>query len=151
LGTGVPDTLLPHNAIKDVIAILEKPQKLEAYSEQGVNYWDECERLVYEFDEEGVDPCFISVLCSASICIQTLYDDIPYPVEAIDYSITTFNNGDYYDFDEAEWAMDSYGGGTWLRGDSQKRREFWEWWLAVAVPQAFRLEFDVLRDEFWEP
>lgn len=146
----LPDNALPHNAMKEVIAILEEPQKMETFAKHGVNYWDEGERLIYEFEEEGIDPNFIAVLLSASVGIQTLYDDILYPVEAIDYSITTFNNGDYYDFDGAEWAMVSYGGGSWLQGDPLKRREFWEWWLAVAVPQAFRLEFEVLRDDLWE-
>lgn len=143
----LPTNLLPHRAIKEVITALENPLLLEG-NFPSVNYWDECEALEYELSEKGIDTKFTGVGVSAFKCIQTLFDDIPYPVEIVDYTVTTFDN-DFYEFDGAEWAVVSYGGGAWLRGDSRKRREFWEWWLTVAVPQSFRLEFDVLREEFW--
>ena len=63
----------------------------------------------------------------------------PFDEVIIDQS-TTDSDLDPWCSDSALYAAAAYAGPVWdATSDSEKRREFWEWWLGEAVPTAWQI------------
>lgn len=109
--------------------------------------WDHLMELSY-LDEasQGTAAGF-----SAVQALRTCIDDETLTLQGVDERLGD-DQVDAEDLDASMFAAAAYAGGpAWdASSDSERRRQFWEWWLAEAVPQAYRavaskpIEFEVL-------
>ncbi len=84
----------------------------------------------------GKDP--VEVGYAAVEALHTAVADEEFDPSAIDVSLTD-EDVDAYGHDTAFAAAADYAGGaTWMpNSDASKRREFWQWWRAFAIPAAW--------------
>jgi len=134
-----PGDMLPRQALEEATRVIQQPhpQKKSSKVTKTIDkYWDHVEELMNETNRiEG------SVgLASVRALSLSVYDDFA-TEEEVDFKILdsdefTSNNTEFY-------AAAAYANGPVYpiraasNSNPEKRQEFWEWWLRVAVPEAW--------------
>ncbi|SRR5579883_346459 len=87
------------------------------------------------------DPRALNVMMAAvrTLFVATTPEITDWELEDEDFVDATDSDIDPWSYDTAGWAANAYAGPVWKpESDQQKRLEFWTWWLAEAVPAAWR-------------
>lgn len=134
-----PNNHVPHYLlmlIKDIL--LEKVDKTKAQKKVEVaRRW--LERL-------GVKPNKLApgIFFVGEAALEALYvalGDSSFEEQVVDEQVLD-SDLDPWHTDTAGWAVIAWAGDIWEeRSNSNRRHEFWEWWLYEAIPEACRKEF----------
>lgn len=128
----------PHQILLKVeeVMLSWKEGNFDAQSAQreAGQFWNYMDGVALETG--GKDP--VEVGYAAVEALHTAVADEEFDPSAIDYSLTD-EDVDAYGHDTAFAAAADYAGGaTWMpNSDASKRREFWHWWRAFAIPAAW--------------
>jgi|SRR5579871_1340328 len=128
-----PDDDTPQRALKEAKHWIEHRPSNEHVEKQTGSYWDHLDELANQTNDMAV-----GVGYAAAQLLETALDDEPFDPEDLDIEAT-----DHKEFamnDTTFFAAAAYADGMTSNreGDPKKRREFWEWWLREAVPQAWK-------------
>ena len=102
--------------------------------------WNQLETLEADDVQAGPEEANHSILGVVETAIEALleasgrrsFDSIPVAVQDTDADI------DPWSYDTVQCAVTTYAGGVWdPTSDPMKRKEFWEWWLLKAIPEAW--------------
>lgn len=131
-----PDDNTPGKILNEVRQILDGSLSFssEDASEHIRDFWEWIEDIEAPDDQlTALDVGFGLV----KLITTALFDEL-FNTEDIDYDCTDADV-DSYDADCSYYAAAAYSNGTvWDEdSDDSKRKEFWEWWLKEAVPEAW--------------
>jgi hypothetical protein len=118
--------------------VVEDKINHDAAGSESDNYWTLLSDLgVIEDDSKPAEVLPFLVGMAAARVVRTA---------RLDYQMVLFNDPNELDTERDAWMWDeSYlgamayaGGAVWVTGSSsERRREFWQWWLDQAVPSAY--------------
>jgi len=121
----------PHEAIILVENLLAKKLSQEVAARQLGQLWSHCDNLAWRFPEKQ---CAVAVGYATAQVIREALSPSHFGCDQLGAESDDVDV-DPYDHDSAFLASIAYAGGApWeSRGDAQKRRAFWTWWLTDCI------------------
>jgi hypothetical protein len=131
-----PEYYQPHNLLKLGRRVLEGEANTSHADQVASDAWE-------YYDELGGTDIDTKALFAATACLEALYRvaGLDRWVDVVISEIEADSDLDPWSSDVAVWAVSAFAGPSgriWTeRSDSEKRLEFWLWWLEEAIPAAW--------------
>jgi hypothetical protein len=131
------DDDLPGTALALAAGLLDDPDAAGEHSDDVGRLWAQVDAV----PAEAGDRSWLLVGYAAVAALRTALFDEAFSASLIDLEASDLEL-DPYTADAAFWAAGAYASGPPMdpASDPDRRREFWEWWLTEAVPEALRTE-----------